>query len=134
MPWRCRFRGASPLLLGSFAACAAVLVSNTSSAAAGAPTSSSEATEPRTWNERHWGLELQLGLGTPTGLVGALIDATPVPWWTLSAGVGQGFSGPQFALGTRFRFPRHATPYLGFGFSAGRFCVPGNGEDLWGGG
>lgn len=117
----------------SAAACTVVLASIATPAAAQtspstAPTSVSA--PRRTWDERRWGVELQLGLGTPTGLLGAVVDATPLPWWTISAGIGEGGGGPQFALGTRFRVPGQTTFYAGLGMSAGRFCVPGNHEHL----
>jgi hypothetical protein len=67
-------------------------------------------------------VEAQLGLGTPGGAAGGALEVQAGPFG-ISAGVGEGFSGPQVAGMLRYRFWLNPdfNFNIGAGLSAGRY-------------
>jgi hypothetical protein len=66
-----------------------------------------------------------VGLGTPVGFGGVDVEYTPVPWLTLSAGLGANAEGAQEALGARLRgIPRPGVAMaFGVGASTGPYAT-----------
>jgi hypothetical protein len=74
------------------------------------------------WVDRPFGMELRLGVATPTGAVGLGVDYSPIGPLSLECGVGTNFIGPEAGCGARaravFASGRRAM-YLGVGVSGG---------------
>ncbi len=71
-----------------------------------------------------------VGFGTPYGLAGVAVEATPIPWWTIGGGVGTSFSGPQLAVSSRVRYLfGHSALAAGMAASRGPYDT----NDGWGG-
>lgn len=71
---------------------------------------------------RKLAIDAQLGFGAPLGFAGVAFEATPVPWWTLGAGVGMSFSGLQLAVSSRVRYLwGHSAIAAGLGLSRGPY-------------
>ena len=70
------------------------------------------------------GIEGALGMGTPTGWLGAEIFVAPIRPLVLHAGGGAGSQGFQLAAGTRFRMPLQKldTFDMGASWSSGAFA------------
>jgi hypothetical protein len=64
-----------------------------------------------------------MGLGTPVGLMGAELERTLEPHWTISAGAGWGLSGFQGSAMTHFLFgdSTRSRFVVGAGISGGRY-------------
>jgi hypothetical protein len=79
------------------------------------------APEGRTMAMPSLGVDLHLGFGTPTGLIGLMLDWSPSLYFALDAGGGLGAYGPQVALSGRLRLPigERAAVGLGGGVSGG---------------
>ena len=82
------------------------------------------------------GVEGSIGAATPLGMAGVSIELEPVPWARISAGVGAGLNGPQFALMAHWV---HAGEFwfgeAGGGYSQGEFHHGDNWvfpDDAWG--
>jgi len=76
---------------------------------------------PRRWRPS-LGLEVHRGAGTALGLAGFALDMTPMPWFSITAGVGTSARGPQAAAMYRVRIDlAPATIGVGAGLSAGNF-------------
>jgi hypothetical protein len=101
--------------------------------------------EPDAFATHQLGLEIPLGLGMPTGLLGAALDWTPRPWFSLEAGggydrsfglLGDGAEGVQWSLMPRLRlFKKGFGLSLGVGVSGGRYqwcdSCPWENGDRW---
>jgi len=86
-----------------------------------------------------------LGFGTPVGFLGAEVERTLEPMWTISAGAGWGAAGPQASAMTHVLLgPSGRSKFaVGAGISGGKyswrpFCVdcdedaPKTGSVMWG--
>jgi hypothetical protein len=88
--------------------------------------------EPSPWDERPWCLELTLGIATPTGLAGVVLDRS-FGHVSTSLGVGTNLRGIEAALQTRLRLrDRSPSFYVGGGVSVGRHVQFGTGEGVAG--
>jgi hypothetical protein len=87
------------------------------------------AADSSVYETRPTALYLQLGLGTPTGTVGAEVEQTLTPHVAVAGGAGWGNAGPQVAGMARLRFGRDRAKFvMGGGLSGGeyewvRFCM-----------
>ena len=73
------------------------------------------------WAERPFSIELMMGVATPLGLGGFMVEVAPVRWLSLGCGIGTNIIGPEVACMSRFRVA--STPdtalALGLGVSGG---------------
>lgn len=101
--------------------------------------------EPDAFSTHQLGLQLPLGIGMPTGLLGMALEWTPVPYLSLEAGVGwdrsfgllgDGKSGLQWSLMPRLRLPIAGVGIsIGVGVSGGPYewcdSCPWENGDQW---
>jgi hypothetical protein len=78
-------------------------------------------TKANNWEMRPVALEAHLGVATPTGNVGAVVDYAVNRWLSLGCGAGTDFEGLQVACMVRPRFAFHPNKavYAGIGASTG---------------
>jgi hypothetical protein len=90
-----------------------------------APPRSTSPSEPdvlgNAWEQRPLSLELHVGIATPTGVFGGVLDYSILPWLSLGCGVGTNFVGPAGECRLRIRWirPRNQALYIGAGVSGG---------------
>ena len=102
------------------------------------------ASEPAPSPTHPFGLDIVLGLGTPTGLIGGVLDWTPTPYLSLEAGLGydRTFSffpdagGFQWSVMPRLRTPNDGVSLsVGAGMSGGHYewcdSCPFENGDVW---
>ena len=101
------------------------------------------ANEPIEAAEHRWAVEVPIGLGMPTGLVGIALDWSPVPYLSLQGGIGGdrtfgllGDSGGfQWSLMTRLHPLMGLGLSFGAGFSGGPYewcdSCPFENGDVW---
>ena len=79
-------------------------------------------------------LNLVLGLGTPTGEIGATAEYSLTDLLAVGVGVGIGVGGPQLATSGRFRLALYEGPHVAHGFDfVAAFATGRYGELTWGG-
>jgi hypothetical protein len=67
-------------------------------------------------------VEVQFGVGAPTGLLGATLEVSPTAWLVLNAGAGEGAQGTQIATMGRLRLPLGDWAVaIGGGYSFGNY-------------
>jgi hypothetical protein len=100
---------------------------------------------PDAFAEHPVGVEIPLGVGLPTGLLGVALDWTPLPYLSLEAGLGvdrsfrildDGAGGVQWSVMPRLRLPIAGMGLLaGFGVSGGPYgwcdSCPAENGDQW---
>ena len=91
----------------------------TSRAGAEDPPRSASSSNP--WEMHPLALELHLGVATPVGAAGAMVDGSLADWLSIGCGAGTNFIGVEGACGFRLRYVYRPTSgvYLGFGLSTG---------------
>jgi hypothetical protein len=113
--------------------------------ATGGPAGTAIATSPRAvscpaengpWDHRYFAIQGHVGLATPIGFVGVMLEARPVKWTGTAIGVGKGFDGTQYAVMQRLRLAIGGFALSGgLGLSGGdynpEFAEPSYGVTRW---
>jgi hypothetical protein len=92
--------------------------------------------EKPAWNHRYFAIQGHVGIATPLGFGGVMLEARPVKWIGTAIGVGKGFDGTQYAAMQRLRVVcSHFAFSGGLGLSGGdynpEFAEPSYGVTRW---